>query len=61
MRLVNWNIEWMNNWFVGGNQVKLRIADPPKGVTDLDNLCKRVANVIKNLDSGRIGSRGRSN
>jgi len=50
MRLVNWNIEWMNNWFVGGNQVKLRLADPPKGATDLDDLCKRVANVIRNLD-----------
>jgi hypothetical protein len=24
MRVVDWNIEWMNNWFVGGNQVAWR-------------------------------------
>ncbi len=22
MRIMNWNIEWMNNWYVGGSKVE---------------------------------------
>jgi endonuclease/exonuclease/phosphatase family metal-dependent hydrolase len=51
---VNWNIEWMNNWFVGGNEVALRDSYDPRGrpgdaIPDVDNLASRVAQVIREL------------
>lgn len=50
MRIVNWNIEWMNHWFVGGNQAAFRNKNTKTGITDVDDLCKRIAGVIKGLD-----------
>ena len=50
MKLVNWNIEWMNNWFEGYGKVKFRQDYPEKGLTDINELCMRVASVIKQLD-----------
>jgi len=54
MRIVSWNIEWMNNWFVGGGKVALREAYKPRGrpqsaIADVDTLCKRVAQTIEEL------------
>ncbi|MEO0374413.1 MAG: endonuclease/exonuclease/phosphatase family protein [Cyanobacteria bacterium P01_A01_bin.17] len=50
MRILNWNIEWMNNWFVGGNEVAFRERHERTGITDVDTLCRRVASVIDALD-----------
>lgn len=55
MRLVNWNIEWMNNWFVGGNEVAFRESYHPRGrshdaIEDVRDLARRVAQVILELD-----------
>lgn len=50
MRIVNWNIEWMNDWFVGGGSVAFRQDNPRKGITDVVALCTRVASVVKGLD-----------
>jgi exonuclease III len=50
MRVVNWNIEWMNDWFVGGGSVAFRQHNPRTGITDVAGLCRRVASVINNLD-----------
>lgn len=50
MRIVNWNIEWMNNWFVGTGSVAFRQNNLGRGVTDVADLCRRVASVVKNLD-----------
>ncbi|MDH3341443.1 MAG: hypothetical protein OEL84_09210 [Nitrosopumilus sp.] len=44
MRFVNWNIQWMNNWFVNGN--KIGFKDTYSGITSVDALAKRVSNVI---------------
>ncbi len=54
MRIVSWNIEWMNNWFVGHERVALRERYDPRGqphdaIADVDSLCKRVAQVIEDL------------
>jgi len=51
MRIVNWNIEWMNNWFVGGGHVDFRQdnPNPRRRITDVADLCRRVASVVKNL------------
>jgi hypothetical protein len=49
MRIVSWNIEWMNDWFRGGNEIAFRANNPNRGVTDTDNLCLRVAQVIDDL------------
>ncbi len=46
MRIVNWNIEWMNDWFVGGNHIAFRSANPGKGISNVAALCQRVAGVI---------------
>lgn len=48
MRIVNWNIEWMNKWFVGNNQVAWRTSHA--GIQDVAELAQRVANVITDLD-----------
>ncbi len=49
MRLVNWNIEWMNNWFVGGGQVDWVANRASSGITDTQALAARVAQVITDL------------
>lgn len=50
MRIVNWNVEWMNDWFVGERRVAFRQDNPHRGITDVANLCKRVASVVNNLN-----------
>ena len=50
MRIVNWNIEWMNDWFVGGGSVAFRQDNPRRGITDVADLCRRVASVINNVN-----------
>lgn len=50
MRIVNWNIEWMNNWFVGQGANAFRNDNPGRGITDVADLCQRVAGVIVSLD-----------
>jgi len=50
VRIVNWNIEWMNDWFVGGGSVAFRQDNPRRGITDVADLCRRVASVISNLN-----------
>jgi len=50
MRLVNFNIEWMNEWFVGSNQVAFRQNNPNKGIDNVDDLAKRVAGLILSAD-----------
>lgn len=49
MKLVNWNIEWMNNWFVGNNKVSFRDQYVSRGNVSIENvpaLAQRVANAI---------------
>lgn len=48
MKLMDWNIEWMNNWFVGGGQVGWR--DSHHGIASVSELVHRVANVIKSVN-----------
>jgi hypothetical protein len=50
MKIVNWNIEWMNDWFVGYGSVAFRQDNPSRGISDVADLCSRVASVVKNLD-----------
>ena len=50
MRILNWNIEWMNDWFVGNGEVAFRTILQRTGITDVDALCRRVASVIDDLD-----------
>lgn len=50
MRIVNWNIEWMNDWFVGGGSVAFSENNLRKGINDVAALCTRVADVVKDLD-----------
>jgi exonuclease III len=50
VRIVNWNIEWMNDWFVGGGSVAFCQDNPRRGITDVSDLCRRVASVIDNLN-----------
>jgi hypothetical protein len=50
MRIVNWNIEWMNDWFVGGGSVAFRENNLSRGITDIDDLCQRVASVVNSLN-----------
>jgi hypothetical protein len=50
MRIVNWNIEWMNNWFVDGDDVHFRAVHPASRISDVDALCSRVASVIQILN-----------
>ncbi|GAB4568256.1 MAG: endonuclease/exonuclease/phosphatase family protein [Anaerolineae bacterium] len=56
MKIATWNIEWMNNWFVGHGQVAFRERYEPRGrpddaIDDVDDLCTRVAQVIRALDA----------
>ncbi len=54
MRIVNWNIEWMNNWFVGGNAVGFRPDNSSQGISDTDELSTRVASVIDDLNPDQL-------
>ena len=52
MKIANWNIEWMNHWFSpDSEQPVLRPSDQVRGVTDIRDLCERVARVIDSLDA----------
>jgi endonuclease/exonuclease/phosphatase family metal-dependent hydrolase len=48
MKIMNWNIEWMNNWFIGGGAVEWR--DTHAGIASVAALARRVANVIRAVD-----------
>ena len=48
MRLMDWNIEWMNNWFVGNGQVAWHNYN--SGIANVRALAGRVANVITAVD-----------
>lgn len=50
MRLKNFNVEWMNDWFVGGGKVAFRKDNPVKGIYDTDALARRVAGLIQEVD-----------
>ncbi|MBY5163268.1 endonuclease/exonuclease/phosphatase family protein [Salsipaludibacter albus] len=49
MRIVSWNIEWMNDWFVGGGAVAWR--DRHTGIADVHALADRVAGVVADLEA----------
>lgn len=50
MKVANWNIEWMNHWFTADRQAPaLRPSDQIDGVSDINDLCARVAHVIDDL------------
>lgn len=52
MKIANWNIEWMNRWFTADlDAAAFRPSADISGVTDIDDLCRRVANVIDGLDA----------
>lgn len=51
MIIVSWNIEWMNDWFAGANQVAFRPNNPRRGITDTAALATRVAQVIIDLSA----------
>jgi endonuclease/exonuclease/phosphatase family metal-dependent hydrolase len=44
MRLLDWNIEWMNNWFVGGGQAQWQNSH--SGIANVRALAQRVANLM---------------
>jgi len=52
IKVANWNIEWMNRWFTedGAGAPQLRRPEEVSGVTDLEDLCRRVAAVIDTID-----------
>jgi hypothetical protein len=50
MKLMNFNIEWMNYWFVGGNRVAFRQNNPNQGIDDVNDLATRVAGLIRTVD-----------
>ena len=54
MKIVSWNIEWMNNWFVGYGSVAFKELYEPRdspqdAIADVDALCRRVAQVVEDL------------
>lgn len=51
MKVVNWNIEWMNDWFtlISAGPPAWRDANPERGISDVRALAERVANVIRAL------------
>ncbi len=51
MKLVNWNIEWMNDWFIPISQgaPAWRTDNPGRNLTDIASLAGRVADVISRL------------
>ncbi len=53
MKIANWNIEWMNDWFLPGsdpNAPGWRQSNPDRGITDVGALATRVAAVIRTMD-----------
>ena len=53
LKIANWNIEWMNRWFTGDNAGApvLKPSSQISGVTDIDALATRVANVITGMNA----------
>lgn len=52
MKIANWNVEWMNRWFLPDTEEPVwRASDQIPGVTDIDDLAGRVANVIRAVDA----------
>lgn len=51
MKLVNWNIEWMNDWFtpISAGPPAWRDANPGRHIADVEALAARVARVIDAL------------
>jgi endonuclease/exonuclease/phosphatase family metal-dependent hydrolase len=51
MKLANWNIEWMNDWFtpISAGPPGWRTANEGRGVSDVAALAARVAGVIRAL------------
>lgn len=50
MKIISWNVEWMNDWFVGGGAVGLRHNNAGRGIGDVNALATRVRDVIWALD-----------
>lgn len=48
MKIMNWNIEWMNDWFtpISAGPPGWRTDNPARGITDVGSLAERVARVI---------------
>ena len=53
LRIANWNIEWMNHWFAGddGGAPRMKPSAEIRGVSDIDALATRVANVVEALNA----------
>ena len=51
LKIANWNIEWMNRWFTADHHgaPNLKRSSEICGVTDINALAERVANVIEGL------------
>ncbi len=51
MKIVNWNIEWMNDWFtpISAGPPGWRASNPGRGISDVRALAERVAQVIRAL------------
>lgn len=51
MKIVNWNIEWMNDWFVpiSAGPPAWRVDNPGRGISNVAALAERVAQVIRAL------------
>ena len=51
MKIVNWNIEWMNDWFtpISAGAPNWRMSNPGRGIADVRALAERVAQVIRAL------------
>jgi hypothetical protein len=56
MKIANWNIEWMNDWFtpISAGPPGWRQANEAKGITDVAALAGRVAQVVKALAADAI-------
>ncbi len=56
LKIANWNIEWMNRWFSvdTAGPPQMRSSQEISGVTDIDDLAGRVAQVIKDLGADVI-------
>ena len=50
MKIANWNIEWMNRWFLPDSEAPAwRSSEQIAGVTDIEALAGRVAGVIRGI------------
>ena len=47
MRILNWNIEWMNNWFSGNRNP--RWGSKALSISDARTVAQKVANVIRSI------------